>query len=95
MKVKKNSYAFEKKAQIRALLFDKAFTEFSAKYSNYNNIFLAKNIVKFLKNFEINKYAIELKKNKQLSFGLIYSLKPIKLEILKTYILINLANSFI
>ena len=40
-------------------------------------------------------HAIELEKGKQPSFGLIYSLRPVELEILKTYIKTNLANSFI
>ena len=46
-------------------------------------------------NTRINKHAIELKKAKQPPFGPIYSLNPVKLEILKTYIKINLANNFI
>ena len=43
----------------------------------------------------INDHSIKLKKDKQSSFSLIYSLGPVKLEILKTYIEINLTNSFI
>ena len=43
----------------------------------------------------MNKYAIELEKGKQLLFGLIYSLRLVKLKILKTYIKINLTNNFI
>ena len=43
----------------------------------------------------MNNYTIELEKDKQLSFGPIYSLEPIKLETLKIYIKTNLANSFI
>ena len=43
----------------------------------------------------MNEYAIELEENKQLSFGPIYSLGPVELETLKTYIKTNLANSFI
>ena len=66
-----------------------------AEYFDYSNIFLVKNIIKLLENIEINKNAIKLKKDKQLLFGLIYSLKLIKLKILKTYIKINLANGFI
>lgn len=84
-----------KKAQIRALLFDKAPIAVLAEYSNYTNIFLAKNIVGLLKYNGINDYTIKLKKDKQLFFVPIYSLKLIKLEIFKTYIKINLANSFI
>ena len=66
-----------------------------AEYFDYSNIFLAEYIIKFLKYTKINNYAIKLKKNKQLSFKRIYSLGLVKLEILKTYIKINLTNSFI
>ena len=43
----------------------------------------------------MNEHAIELEKSKQPLFGPIYSLGPIELETLKTYIKINLANGFI
>ena len=48
-----------------------------------------------LKNTRINKHTIELEEGKQLFFGPIYSLEPIELKILKTYIETNLANGFI
>ena len=51
--------------------------------------------MELLENTRINEYAIELEKGKQPSFGPIYSLEPVELETLKTYIKINLANSFI
>lgn len=44
---------------------------------------------------EINNHTIELKKDKQLFFKFIYSLKLVQLEILKTYIKTNLINGFI
>ena len=83
------------KAQFRALLFDEAFIEALAEYFNYSNVFLAENVTKLLKNSKINEHAIELKKDKQLFFGLIYSLGPVELKMLKTYIKTNLANRFI
>lgn len=43
----------------------------------------------------INDYFIDLADNKQLFYGLIYNLKLVEVEILKTYIEINLANEFI
>ena len=43
----------------------------------------------------INNQAINLIKSKQTLYGLIYSLGLIKLETLKIYIEINLANRFI
>ena len=48
-----------------------------------------------LKRTGINEYTIELKEDKQLPYGLIYSLGPIELKIVKTYIKTNLANDFI
>ena len=86
---------FKKQAQIGALLFDKALTEVSAKYSNYSNVFSAENAVELIENTRINEYIIKLKEDKQPLFGLIYSLEPVELEIFKIYIKTNLANSFI
>ena len=54
----------KKQAQVKALLFDKAFTKIPTKYSNYNNILFVENVVELLKNTEINKYTIELEKDK-------------------------------
>ena len=85
----------KKQTQVGVLLFDKAPTEIPAEYSDYSNIFSAKNVAKFPKNTGINKHAIKLKKDKQLLFGPIYSLGLVELEILKTYIKTNLANGFI
>ena len=44
---------------------------------------------------EINTNAIDLEKGKQSPYGPIYSLRPVELEIFKTYIKTNLANDFI
>ena len=49
------------KAQVGALIFDKTFTTILVKYSNYNNIFLAKNLVKLLNYTKISNYIIKLK----------------------------------
>ena len=40
----------QSKAQVKALLFNKALTKIPAEYSNYSNIFSMKNIVELLKN---------------------------------------------
>ena len=65
------------------------------KYFDYSKVFLVENIVKLLEHIEINNHAIKLEKSKQPPFSLIYSLRLIELETLKTYIEINLANNFI
>ena len=85
----------KKQAQVGALLFDKALIEISAEYSDYSNVFSAKNTAELPENTGINEHAIELEEDKQLPFGLIYCLEPVELETLKTYIKTNLANNFI
>lgn len=64
------------------------------KYSNYANIILFKFEVKFVKHNN-NIYVIKLKKDRKLFYGSIYKLDLMKLEFLKIYIEITLANSFI
>ena len=56
---------------------------------------LVKNVIKLSENSRVNEYIIKLEKDKQPSFGLIYSLELVKLEILKIYIKTNLINGFI
>ena len=46
-------------------------------------------------NSGINEHAIKLEESKKPPFRPIYSLGPVELETLKTYIKINLANGFI
>ena len=47
------------------------------------------------KNTSINKHAIKLENGKQPPYGPIYSLKPVELETLNTYIEIYLKTGFI
>ena len=82
----------ERQAQVRVLLFDKAFTLVPAEYSNYSDVFSAENAAELPENTGINEHLIKLEKGKQLPFGPIYSLGPVELETLKTYIEANLAN---
>ena len=65
------------------------------EYSNYSNVFLAENAAELLENTGMNEHAIKLEEDKQPLFGPIYSLGPVELETLKTYIKTNLANGFI
>ena len=91
---KQTQIEVQNRTQVKTLLFNKASIKIPAEYSNYSNIFLIKYVAKLL-NTKINEYAIKLKKSKQQLFGSIYSLRPVKLETLKTYIKTNLANGFI
>lgn len=93
--IKKAQINAQGKAQVRALIFDKALTIVPVEYSNYSDVFLAKNIVEQPKYTIINDHAIKLEKNKQPLFRSIYSLRQIIFKTLKTYIKINLANGFI
>ena len=85
----------KKQAQIRALLFNKVSTKVLTEYSNYNNVFSMENAAELSEYTGINDHAIKLEECKQLSFGPIYSLGPVELETLKTYIKIYLAIGFI
>ena len=82
-----------KKVQI-ALLLDKKVTVL-AEYSDFANIFLEKLANVFLEQTGANEHSIKLKQSKQSFYKPIYSLGLVKLELLKTYINTNLANSFI
>ena len=82
-------------AQVGALIFDEAPTEIPAEYSDYSDVFLAENAAELPENTGMNEHAIELEEGKQPPFGPIYSLGPVELETLKTYIKTNLANGFI
>ena len=81
--------------QVGALLFDEALTEVAAEYSDYSDVFSAKNAAELPENIGMNEHAIKLEESKQPFFGPIYSLGPVELETYKTYIEINLANGFI
>ena len=85
----------QNKAQVGALLFNKSPTEVPAEYSDYSNVFSVENVTELPENTGINEHAIELEKSKQPPFRPIYSLGPVELETLKTYIDTNLANGFI
>ena len=82
-------------AQVGALLFDEASTKVPLEYSDYSNVFSAKNIAELAENTGINKHTTKLEKDKQPVFGPIYCLSLAELETFKTYIETNLANGFI
>ncbi len=73
-------------AQVVRLLADKALTKVPLKYSDYTNVFLFDNAMELPENTSMNKYVIKLVVDKQPPCGPIYSLEPVKLEILKTNI---------
>ena len=82
-----------RKAWIAMLLVKEVIVlENSSDFANVLSKKLAKVLLKCTK---INDYAIKLQKGKESYYSHIYSLSPVKLETLKTYIKINIANGFI
>ena len=67
----------------------------SAEYLDFLNVFPKKLAEVLPKRTQMNKHAIELEDGKQPPYGPIYSLSPVELKTLKTYIETNLTNSFI
>ena len=83
------------KAQISALIQDKAPTKVPLKYAEYVDVFSFNLTMELSKNTGINKHVIELQDGKHLSYRPIYSLGPVDLEILKTYIETHFKTGFI
>ena len=77
------------------MVVNKAPASIPIEYSDFADVFFLELVSKFLKYTRINDHAIELVDNQQPPYSLIYSLGLVELEILKSYIKINLANSFI
>ena len=82
-------------AQISALIQDKAPIKVLPKYANYADVFLFDLVMELPKNTGINKHAIELQDGKKPLYGPIYSLAPVELKTLKTYIETHLKTGFI
>ena len=80
-------------AQIALLLAKKATVP--AEYSDFADVFSKKLEQVLPERTGINEHAIKLKNSKQPPYRPIYSLGPVELKILKTYIETNLTNGFI
>lgn len=83
------------KAQIAWLKAEMAPVFVLAEYLDFANVFSKELATMLPKHTKINTHAIDLEKNKQPPYGLIYSLGSVELEILNTYIETNLVNGFI
>lgn len=66
-----------------------------SKYADYTNVFSPDFAVELPEHTSINDHFIDLINDKQLPYSSIYNLRLVELEILKTFIKINLANNFI
>ena len=65
------------------------------EYSDYADVFSKASAAGLPKHTSINDHPIDLVDDKQPPYGPIYSLGPVELKTLKTYIETNLANGFI
>ena len=74
---------------------DEAPTTIPVEYSNYADVFSPEAAAELPKHTGMNYHAIELEEGKQPYYDPIYSLEPVELETLKTYIETNLKNGFI
>ena len=72
-----------------------AGTRIPTEYSDFSNVFSSDSVAELPEYNGINDYSINLLDNKQPPYDLIYSLGPVELETLKTYIGTNLASGFI
>ena len=82
-----------KEAQIALLVIKEV--KVLTKYSDFLNVFLEEKVSILPKITKLNQQVIELQEGQQLPYGPIYSLDPIELKMLKTYIETNLTNDFI
>ncbi len=87
--------AAKKVAQAAALKWDKAPMEIPAVYANYADVFSFELAMELLENTGINEYTIKLVDSKQPPYRPIYSLRPMELETLKTYLETHLKTGFI
>ena len=65
------------------------------KYLDFTNFFLEEKALVLPECTKLNKHVIDLEKGKQLPYKPIYSLDPMELETLKTYIKTHLKTVFI
>ena len=70
-------------------------TGIPAEYSDFSNVFSLNSMLQLPEQTGINDHPIDLLDNKQPPYSPIYSLGPVELEMLKSYIEANLASGFI
>ena len=82
-----------RQAQVAALTSEE--TGIPAEYSDFSDVFSSDSVAELPEHTGINDHPIDLLDDKQPPYGPIYSLGPVELETLKTYIETNLASGFI
>ena len=83
----------DREAQITSLLIEEV--KIPDKYSDFTNVFSEEKALVLPERTELNEHAIDLEDGKQPPYGPIYSLGPVELETLKTYIKTHLKTGFI
>ena len=83
------------RSQVSGLIAKEAPTKVPVEYSDFADIFSPDLTSELPEHTGINDHNIELVDGQQQPYGPIYSLGPVKLETLKTYIKTNLANGII
>ena len=83
----------DRESQIASLLIKKV--KILDEYSDFTDVFPEEKTLVLPERNELNEYAIYLEDSKQPSYGPIYSLGPVELETLKTYIETHLKTGFI
>ena len=83
----------DKAAQIASLLAEEV--KILDKYSDFADVFSKKKALVLPERTELNEHAIDMEDGKQPPYGPIYSLGPMELETLKTYIETHLKTGFI
>ena len=82
-----------RKAQMASLLAEEVSVP--KEYADFSDVFSQESAAVLPERSAINEHAIDLEPGKQPPYGPIYSLGPVELETLKTYIKTNLVNGFI
>ena len=83
----------DREAQITYLLTEKV--KIPNKYSDFTNVFSEEKALYLPERTKFNEHAIDVEDDKQPPYRPIYSLSPVELEILKTYIATHLKTGFI
>ena len=82
-----------KNAQIASLLIKEV--KILDKYLDFTNVFLKEKVLVLPEHSKLNGHVIDLENSKQLLYKSIYSLGPVELKTLKTYIETHLKTVFI
>ena len=81
--------------QVQVAVLISQETGIPTEYSDFFEVFSSDSMAQLAKYTRINNHSIDLLDDKQPLYGTIYSLEPVELEMLKTYIKANLVSRLI